>query len=47
MFITEIEYLENIWKNKIKTNNSLLKPKKDRKIEDIAKDVRHFFQLKK
>ena len=45
---TETEFLNNIRKNEIKTNNSLLKLEKDRKIEDrITKDVRNCFELEK
>ena len=44
---TEIEYLNEVQKNK-KANNSLSKFEKGRKIEDtLIKDVRNLFRLKK
>ena len=43
---TEIEYLSNIRKNKIKEKNSLLKLERHREIEDsIIKDIRYIFKL--
>ena len=45
---TEMQYLNNIQKNKIKPKNRPLKLENDRKIEDnIIKDVKILFRLKK
>ena len=45
---TELEYLNNVYKNKIKTKNSLLKLENDKKMgDDIITEVRNYFRLKK
>ena len=45
---TEIKYLNNIWKNKIKAKSSLLKLDQDIKMGDnIIQDARYLFALKK
>ena len=45
---TELEYLNNVYKNKIKTKNSLLKLENDKKMGDgIITYVRNHFRLKK
>ena len=45
---TELEYLNNVYKSKIKTKNSLLKLENDKKMgDDIITEVRNYFRLKK
>ena len=45
---TELEYLNNVHKNKIKAKNCLLKLEKDKKMgDDITTEVRNHFRLKK
>ena len=45
---TELEYLNNVYKNKIKTKNSLLKLENDKKMgDDIITEVRNYFRLKR
>ena len=45
---TEMEYLNQVWKNRIKAKDGLVKLEKDREIEDnTIKCARNLFRLKK